>query len=392
MKQLPMTPELIALIQSQVGVDVDPTDFAVFETIALNTRPLPGKNGSLFEKAVVQPITLKEMVDSINGGNHLPLIADHELMGAPKGRFFHAGLDYEDGLTMRALFYLDPTEVALIGKLNAGSLDEVSVAFLSREFNCSECGWDYFAATSSRENIIDRVCANGHEIGQNGVHGEMNGLNQFIELSLVARGAAERPKIVGKSDSKLAPATRQLLAAKGFEVNDLVVQASIGLKEDTMDLAALTAQLTSISTDKGQLTAEVATLKSNLSDQTATLTEVRAAHDTLVTELAAEKAKVVELSARPDAVVGVEHGEAVTFLQDQVNHLLVASGKPKLEGDAAITKVADLKAKISELTGDLTSILPIGGRSAGAAGNDDDNADKTAKMGYSLTSAFGIRK
>jgi hypothetical protein len=91
MKQLTMTAELSALIKKAVGEDVDPTNFAVFETIALNTKPLPGKRGALFEGAVVQPITLKEMVDSINSGNHLPLIADHELMGAPKGRFFHAG-------------------------------------------------------------------------------------------------------------------------------------------------------------------------------------------------------------------------------------------------------------------------------------------------------------
>ncbi len=139
MKQLEMTSELSALIKSRVGEDVDTGTLAVFETIALNTLPLPGKDGTIFERATTMPLTLKEMVDSINGGKHIPLIADHELWGAPKGRAFHAGLDFEDNaLSMRMLFYLDPSEDKLIAKLNAGSLDEVSVAFLSREFNCSE--------------------------------------------------------------------------------------------------------------------------------------------------------------------------------------------------------------------------------------------------------------
>ena len=390
MKQLTMTPALSAMIKQAVGEDVDTNQLAVFETIALNTNPLPGKRGSLFENAVVEPITLKQMVESLNSGGHLPLIADHELLGAPKGRVFHAGLDIaaDGALEMRALFYLDPTESDLIAKLNAGSLDEVSVAFLAKEFLCSECGWDYFGASSTPDNIYTRTCGNGHQIGTNGVHGEMFGLNQFVEMSLVARGAADKPKIVGKSQAKLAPEGLQLLAASGFQMDELIVQASAANKEVKMDLSALTAQLTSLSAEKGELTVKLSaaeTARDAATSQVTTLTATVAERDATIVTLTAERDT---LAARPEAEVGTERDEAVTFLQEQVNHLLVASGKPKLEGDALPGKVADLKAKISELTGNLTSILPVGGKSVGAGGEENGEA----KLSFEPKDAFGVRK
>jgi hypothetical protein len=380
MKQLPMTPALAAMIKERVGEDVDPTNFAVFETIALNTKPLPGKKGSLFEKAVVMPATLQAMVEYINSGNHVPLIADHELLGAPKGRMFHAGLDYTDGLEMRALFYLDPTEDSLIAKLNAGSLDEVSVAFLSKSFQCSECGWDYFQFGSS-ENIYERTCANGHKIGQNDVHGEMIGLNQFIELSLVARGAADKPKIVGKSQARLAPDAIKQLAANGFETDELVVQASIGTKEDTMDLAAMTAQLTELSTAKGELTVKLTTAEGRATTAEAEVTRLNG-------EVTTKDAEIAQLKeAAGDTTVATERDAAIAVLQSQVNALLTATGKPELKGEELPKTTAELKTKIDELTAGLTAILPTGGVSQGAGGDD---VDKDAKLTFN-PDAFRVR-
>jgi len=387
-KQLDMTPSLAAMVQAAVGTDVDTSKLAVFETIMLNTKPLPGKRGSLFENAVVEPITLKEMTDSINGGNHLPLVADHELFGAPKGRLFHAALDYEDSsLTLRGLFYLDETEVVTTAKLNSGSLDEVSVAFQSRAFNCSQCGWDYFGPESTVVNLMDRVCANGHAIGVGGVHGEMVGLAQFIETSLVARGAADKPKILGKSQAKLAPPPLQVLAANGFELDELVVQASLGQKDDTMSdaaISALTAQLTTLSADKGALTANLTTAASERDAARAEVATLTAAKTTLEAQVATLTAEKAALEARPDVAVATERDEAATYLHEQLDHLMIASGKPKLEGDQRLTKVADLKAKIGELTANLTSILPVGGRSNAAA-------DKV-EPAFKPVAAFGIAR
>lgn len=361
MKQLPMTPELARLIKARVGEDVDPETLAVFEAIAINTKPLPGKDGTIFEDATVMPVTLAQMVDYIIAGNHLPLMTAHFLDEDPKGRFFHAELHSDDNsldeLEMRALFYLDNTEEKLIAKLNAGSLDEVSVAFLSTAFLCSECGWDYFAQ-GEPSNIETRTCANGHTIGEDGVHAELMGLNKFIELSLVARGAADKPKIVGKSESKLAPVSAYRLAAKGFETDGLVVQASMG-KENIVDTTKLV-------TDLSERTAEVAVLKADV-------TRITGEKDTLQTSLTASETKVGELEtqlaeAKASKPEDYESGkaelvEARSLLQAQLNSLRVASGEPKLEDDKLPTEIAELKTQIEDLTGKLTALLPVDGKS-----------------------------
>ncbi|MET0377062.1 MAG: hypothetical protein ABW128_22745 [Rhizorhabdus sp.] len=384
MKQLPMTPALSALIQERVGPDVETANLAVFETIALNTLPLPGKDGTIFERAVSMPLTLSQMVESINSGKHIPLIADHEMWGAPKGRAFHSGLNVAQTgeMEIRMLFYLDPSEGPLIAKLNAGSLDEVSVAFLSKQFNCSECGWDYFQFGSG-ENIYERTCGNGHKIGENGVHAEMSGLSQFIELSLVARGAADKPKIVGKSEARLAPEQALSLAAKGFEPNALVVQASRG-KEVTMDLTAALTQISTLSTDKGTLTANLATATSERDasrTEVTRLTGVVSERDASIATLTSERDAAL---LRPDASVKTDLDAALAYLAAQYDHLTVASGKPKVEGDARPKTVAAFTAAIDEMTNKLTSILPVGGRGK-------TTEELTTKQGVNRN-AFALRK
>lgn len=383
MKQLKMTPELSQLIKSRVGEDVDTETLTVFETIALNTKPLPGKDGTIFERAVVMPVTLAQMVDYINSGNHLPLIADHELMGAPKGRFFHAALFSEsnelEDLEMRALFYLDETEDKLIAKLNAGSLDEVSVSFLSTGFLCSECGFDYFTQ-GDRDNINNQTCDNGHTIGEDGVHAEMVGLAQFIELSLVARGAADKPKIIGQSQSKLAPEQVYRLAAKGFETNDLVFQGSLG-KEDVMDTTKLVTDLTAATSKLAVAEADIVRLTADVSDKGTKLSAAETRIAELEGELETAKA------AEPDdyASTKTERDEAVGLMQSQLNTLRVALGEEKLEGDKLPGTVAELKTAIEDKTNGLTAILPTEGRSRGAGGDD------AAKLSIN-PAAFATRK
>jgi hypothetical protein len=370
MKQLPMTPELAALIKKRVGDDVDPAKLAVFEAIALNTKPLVGKDGTIFERAVTMPVTLAQMVDYINSGKHLPVIHNHDLDNVPTGRFFHADLFSDDNsldeLEMRALFYLDSTEDKLIAKLNDASIDEVSVSFLASAFLCSECGWDYFSQ-GAPENIATRTCANGHTIGEDGVHAEMIGLNKFIELSLVARGAADTPKIVGKSQSKVAPDSAYRLAAKGFELNDLVVKASMG-KEEDMDTTKLV-------TDLAERTGEVAVLKADV-------TRITGERDALTTQLGEKDTKISELETQLAAAkeekpedydsAKTERDEAVALLQEQLNGVRVALGETKLEGDALPTKIADLKVAIEDKTGKLTALLPTDGVSTKDKSNKDE--------------------
>lgn len=365
------------MIQKAVGPDVETADLAVFEAIALNTKPLPGKDGTIFENAIVMPITLRQMADSIDAGNHLPLISDHQLFGEPKGRVFHAELNYNaqgGDLELRTLFYLDPTETILIAKLNSGTLDEVSVSFLSTELLCSSCGWDYFGPGSTYDNVAGRVCANGHEIGSNGVHAELVGLSTFIEVSLVARGAADKPKIVGKSDSKLLPASSMRLAAKGFEIDGLICRAGLGDNVVTIDTNKLIADLMASNTSVATLTVE----KSGLS------VDLAAAQ----TSLAAAQAELAELKAKLEAAEAAPTNEAdyqvaLAYLGELATKLSVAAGE---EAPAELPKtVADLKVAIEAKTSKLTALLPVGGVSAATGTGDDEKPALRA-------SAFSNRK
>lgn len=376
MKQLQLTEEIRTLITSAVGSDVDPTNFAVFEAIALNTNPLPGKDGTLFEDARVSALTLKQMADSINGGNHLPLVSNHDLSEEPKGRAFHAAvrLSAEGEPELRVLFYLDPTESRLIAKLNAGSLDEVSVNFLASQILCSECSFDYRGEEATFSNLLDRTCENGHEIGTDGVHVRLVGLAVFTELSLVSRGAADKPKIVGQSQSKLA-APLQQLAAKGFEVDRLFCQASKGV--NNVELKELVTELT--------------TAKVDLAARDATITTLTSERDTARTELEAATTRLTAAEARVAELEGVETEEspdlkaAREILADIFTKLAVAAGE---ENPTAPESIADLKAGIEKHQAAVTALIPVGG----AAASTQNAETKTgAKFNASAKSAFQTR-
>jgi hypothetical protein len=376
-KQIDLTADLQAKIQTAVGEDVDPSGFAVFEAIALNSSPLPGKRGTLFEGAVATPLTIVQMAQSINGGKHIPLMADHNMSGQPYGRVFEAGVDFaNDGASeLRILFYVDGTEPKLIAKINAGSLDEVSVQFLASQLLCSECEFDYLGDTAISENVWTRTCDNGHVIGTDGVHIRMVGLNQFMETSLVATGASKNPKIVGRSQSKLSPTTSMRLAARGFEVDALVFQGSRGEEQSTVDLKELNAALIDEKV-------KVITLSGERDAGTKVITTLTAERDALagqVTSLTAELATATAaVAAAPDATAVVEGTAALAFLGEIYSKVLVAA---KQEVPAELPKtVAELKAGIEEHTAKLTAILPIGGVAVGVSADDDTN---TAEKDYS---------
>lgn len=375
MKRLPMTPALIAQIKAAVGQDVDPEDFAVFEVIAINSLPLPGKDGSIFERAQITPLTLRQMVDSVEGGNHLPLIMNHDMSTTPLGRVFKAALYTADTgeIEMRALFYVDATNADIAAKIDAGSLDETSVGFLASQLLCSECGWDYRGEDADWSNFMDRTCDNGHTIGSDGVHLNLVGLQTFSELSLVTRGAASKPKIVGKSASKLT-APLQALAARGFEIDELYCTASKG--DYDVDLTATLAKLT-------EQTVLAATAQADV-------TRLTVERDTARTELGTSQARVAELEAAagtpaPEAAE-LEAAQAEVVLATEVltdihTKLATAAGSDA----AAPASIADLKAGIDTLQSELTALIPVGG----AAASTQNGADPSgSKYNASMAAAF----
>jgi hypothetical protein len=379
MKRLELTPELLQLIKDRVGEDVNLDGIAVFETITLNTKPLPGKKGSLWEGATATPLTLRQIADHINNGGHIPLVLNHNLEDMPTGRVFKAGLDYaEDGsFELRTLFYLDASDEGreLAGKIDAGSLDEVSISFLPTSYLCSECGWDYLGEDAEFVNLITRTCANDHTVGTDGVHVSMVGLATLIELSLVARGAAANPKIVGRSASKLAPASAQRLAARGFEPDRLVCQASRG--EDRVNTEKLVADLVAAQTEVGVLKAAAETHDTALQAANSQVEE-------LTTKLTAAEADVARLTgeletAKEEAGPSEGETEATTWLTASLTKLLTAAGKPveNLPED-----VAGLTAAIDAETKGLTALIPAGGKSQTGADLSDDEAPKASLSAF----------
>ncbi len=363
MKQIPIDARIAKLISNAVGPDVDQSGFAVFEVISLNTLPLPGKDGTLFEKARVSQLTLQQMADSINAGNHLPLISNHDTDETPKGRVFYAEvLMGEMGEPeLRCLFYIDSTEETIRTKLNAGSLDEVSVSFLASQILCSECGFDYRGEEATRDNLYDLVCNNGHQIGVDGVHVRLVGLAVFTELSLVSRGAANKPKIIGKSQSKLA-APLQQLAAKGIEVDGLYLSASRG--ENRVDIDKLVTDLTDSKAQVTVLTASETTLKT----QVATL---EASNADLTTRLEAAEAEAAEAKDASKATeleaAETELAAAKEVLGGIYTRLATAAGETDV---TAPESIADLKAGIEKHQSKLTAILPTGGVTEGNQAKD----------------------
>jgi hypothetical protein len=196
----------------------------------------------------------------------------------------------------------------------------------------------------------------------------MVGLSDLIELSLVARGAADKPKIVGRSASKLAPAHAQRLAARGFEIEGLVCQASKG--EDRVDVSKLTADLIDAKTKVGVLEAAA-------ENHATALAAANTARDEAITARDEAQADVTRLEAELEtakqASKAGEADAATTWLTASLTKLLTAADKPT---ENLPTDVAGLTAAIDAETKGLTAIIPAGGASEAAL--SDVTEGKTA--------------
>lgn len=357
-KRLDITPKIATAIARSTDNSVDPNTVAVFETIALNTLPL-NKRGGLFDKATTSEITLRQMADFLNTGtNFVPLHLLHDQgENLPVGRAFAGDVFVTaNGITeLRVLFYLPLNAEDLITKLDTGVIDEVSVGLKTQHINCSECGWDYLSPEASFENIWTRTCNNGHEIGVDGVHTILNGMERFFELSLVSLGAANNAKILSRTKSLLGEASyNQQLAASGIhpEVTILFASPTHKPKEASMDMTQLIAELT--------------TAKANDQVKTAELTAAKLATDALTAENTKLKEEVVALkaSAAPAEVTAQlaktkeDLVAALAYTRTEADRLAVAAG---LEKPAADADLATLTASISTARTKLTQEIPTGG-------------------------------
>jgi hypothetical protein len=373
-KRLEMTDEIQARIHAAAGSEIDVTKVVVFETVAANTRPL-SKRGSIFHKGVIDASLLAEMA-GIPAQGGVPLHNMHlQGMEHPVGKTFYAGITMDDmgQPELRAQFYLPLTEVDLISKLDTGVIDEVSVGIRPKHIFCSACSFDYASDKATMMNFFDQVCENDHTIGKDGVHVQLKGLDRWMELSLVSAGAADKPKIVGRTKALLGADDYQKLAATGKVPDATTLFATV--KDQPMSVPDFNKLVTDLTASAGQvatLTAANATLTANAADLTARL----AAAEAKVTELTAANTgpakQVLDLTATNTALTA-EIDETKVFLTDQLKAASVALGKP-LEDKDIPADVKGLVAALKATTESVHKLIPINGVSGTVDSAKQDEA------------------
>lgn len=371
MKELVKTPFVTALLTQTVGPDVDLDTLHVFEVRATSTIALRGKTGTIFEKAKISPNTIAQLARAVNN-DPVALMMDHDMRGAPYGKFFYGeAIPMENGETeLRGLMYVDETEPKVLGKMNAASIEEVSIQFKSEKMLCSECGFDYMEAAANDDYMpfILRECDEEHKIGEDGVHVNLIGVDEVMELSLVSRGAAKNSKIITPSDAKLGQEA-QRLAAAGVELDNFYCTASLSdLGEENVDFEKFMAKLDAANEAKQtavvSLTAaeaQVTTLTASVEERDATIATLTAERDDLQTRLdAAEEAGSLT--------------EAQTAaLNDYVGRQFVALKALDGDTDAKVLEdVTEMVSYIGENEARLSALIPTGGASRGASGGETE--------------------
>lgn len=328
MREIPITPEIKAAItRVNGGVEIDVSKVAVFESRSLNTRPLRRRTG-LFAGAITQKITLDEMAASLNSSDEgLPLHIMHETDLLNVGRLFSARVDQNrDGAwELSSQFYIDRSEDKLIAKINSGVTDQVSIGINGRELNCSACGFDY--KKGSIDNLMNLTCDEGHEIGHDGVHLLINGLDQWIEQSIVDTGASKGARIVAANDSRFINSQVYQLAAKSHQNDSETFMPLIANLRDiiseeipTVDEAKFEALLTAKFAEQNTATETAIAAKQK---------EVDAAVERAETAEAAlaEAQKEINSDAVTElAAAKTELETAIAYLKDQATKAQVAAG------------------------------------------------------------------
>lgn len=332
-------------IQRVTETSVSASDIVVYEAAALSTRPI-SQRGSIYNGARPSREMLLDMARGVSSGEHsVPLHTLHQQgWEIPVGRVFAAEVvDEADGSsTLLAQFYLPTSEDDLVSKIDLAVLDEVSVGVLSKEARCSKCGFDFFASDSI-QHLWDRTCPEGHVLGEDGVHLKLHGLNSWMEMSLVSRGASSKPKIRARTRN---PETYERLAASGSPVDAVMLFTQNPTETNEPMDPELKAMLEG-------LTSKVEAIEAKLAEDPSPDPVV----ETLQAQLDTANSRVAELEADTSAA----------DLQAQL--------------DAANARIAELEAPPTD-----DPDIPLGGVSASAV------ADAKKDIRVLSASAFKTRK
>lgn len=303
-KRIEVTAAIKEAIIASVGSEIDFENIAVFETVAVTSRPI-NKPGSIFHDAVIPRATLEQAAAQLNTGTFVPLHTLH-MQGyeLPVGRLFKGTVGTsQDGFDeLHALFYVDPTEKELASKIENGTIEEVSVGLRPEKLVCSGCDFDY-GLQSSEDNLWTRTCDNGHVLGMGGYHLKLEGVKKFMETSLVSKGASDGAKILNQRKRLLASQFADLAAScNNPEHTTLFASPTLGEEIDMKEIEELQAGLSALTAKVGEQATQLAAAQETITAQTEELTALKAS---------AESTKA--LAEKSDALIALADGaEALT--------------------------------------------------------------------------------
>lgn len=348
-KKLDITEEIkAAIIRSTGDAEYDFSKISVFEATALNTLPVT-KRG-LFDGAVTPEMTLMQMANYVSKDHKesVPMHVIHETDVLPIGRVFDAKvIPDENGVpSLQALFFIGNEHPVYVAGVDNGSIDEVSVGLRSQHLNCSQCGWDFLGADATMDNIWEARCANDHLMGKDGVHVVLNGMERWMELSLVPLGAGKNPKILSRTKSLLGNQSYEKLAASGIAPEVTTLFASHKQKtptkpESKMDLKEAVTLNGELSGKLSVAEFKATTAEAKVTSLTTENTELKAK----VADLEAKKADPAELITTKTALTASQDGlkTATEYVRKEADRLCMVLGVDKLKEDATF---AELTASI----------------------------------------------
>lgn len=391
-KEIEMTDELLMKFKNKFGEDADTSNFYMFECRALSTEPV--HQGTIFDGATVDSGILAAMADKINNSDeNIGIHIMHNDFDLNIGRSFSARLGVSENghneLFATCALLRNEENKSIIEKIENNILDEVSVQFLAEHAYCSECHWDYMGEDASFENWWDKTCANGHTVGFDGCHLELEGLANFSEISVVNRGAAKNPKILSQKKRTLfnegelmslaasGKAPEFLVATFNNKLENVMTKENVTLSAE--EIAEMQAQLADLK-QKLDLGEKVKELETSLSEKEKDLEDKEKALEDKEAEVntlnEAHEAKVEELNSELSEVKAQKQA-LLEFLQEQVKKVALAAGKKDVE---VPSDLGEISAMLNENQQILATLVPAGGVSQSVNYSEEDEKFNSVKL------------
>ncbi len=372
-KRVPYSADLEAALRYAIGDSgIELSKFAVYEARVVSTEPLT--KGGLFHKARIAQSGISQMEAFLNReGGAIPLQIMHNTEVLPIGKVFRAKAQtLENGeVELRAQFAIPLDKTEIVNDIDNSVIDEVSIGAMFTQALCSECGFDYYGPASGFENFVYLRCDEGHEIGVDGCHVRLVGLDDWMEVSLVGQGAAKNPKILSRAKQSMSKETVERLAASKGPAEARILTATLGLiggksgeRDMTVELKEFIAKLEASATELATREIALEASKALVAEKDAKIVELTEANKAL-TDKAAEVAAKLEAAEAVEAKLAQLQKDmevAAEMLSPHVKASLIASGVA--EGDVPADLTGQIKL-VEDRGLKLHQIITPGAKSAG---------------------------